>query len=631
MLERMFAKVVFPIELELNEKVQPNRRPIKAVLFRANVRSIAAPFGSDKPVVIDKQALKKMDLSSLIGLPLHATPNLDGHWIETEGGRMYFPVGTITFASFIDDCVIGFGYLWDLDYPEIVESIREAARSGELAVSWEISDVVLDDEGDYYRILAFKPTGWALLRAENAAYKSLMPAIAAIANKEIYDPTTQDLKVLLDDHRLMHAYYATIRRGGEIFNWTLGEVVKMHAAIADEMLRRHIQHKRGEGLSRKLNEESLSLQTIPVFTDEVRRNVQQVLEVDKDIVAKLFESYEHHEKVTIDELDLDVSAIPLGVPIAVAIDKSVFAIVVFSKDRKFVAVIDVFKRPLPRKKFEGNADTKRKLQIASCVIDRLPELVVVPAYIAVTGSSLLTEAAKDLDLLILDNGKLMRLITAFQSDRPVHFTITDKPAGLSFPVYDLMLVKRVRPSIEPAWEEPQLVEHITISTRDIKSIVSARLRSLGDLEIYQPLAFVAAMPEKRGILRITDETATVETDEGEIFDVSNMLRDKPESCLEAVCEVWFDGNSFPFAVADCLWWNATKVSELPFLWRLAFVAKIADGFVLPKVDWVQISDPESITLNDFVLQDSNAPYGVPRLIIRNAKDNGGASDGRGNQ
>jgi hypothetical protein len=100
-----------------------------------------------------------------------------------------------------------------------------------------------------------------------------MPALAAIADKRTYDPRKVELKVLLDDHRIMHAYYATLMRGGTISNWTVAEVVQMHAKIADEMLARHVQHRRGEGYAKALNEESLSKQAFKFFTDEVANSV----------------------------------------------------------------------------------------------------------------------------------------------------------------------------------------------------------------------------------------------------------------------------------------------------------------------------------------------------------------------
>lgn len=619
MIERLEAKVVFPIELEISEEAKPNKRPIKAVLFRAGVKSIAAPFGSDKPVVIDNGALRSLDLSVLVGLPLHATPNLDSHWVLVGDRKIYYPVGTITMATFKNGCVIGSGYLWDSDYPEIVDAIRQAAQLGELAVSWEISDVVMSDEGDYYRIHAFKPTGWALLKSEYAAYKSLMPAIAAIADKRTYDPTVQDTKVLLDDHRIMHAYYATLRRGGTINNWTLSEVVKFHAAIVDEMLRRHIQHKRGEGLSRKLNEESLQLQSIPIFTDEVSlSSVQEIVELDRETIKALLKAHERHEKFKASDLGVDIKAIPVGVPIAVSHDDKIHLVCVISKDSKFVVVCEKFNKPLPKSRIESEMNfIKSDLPIAVSVIESLPETIVIPGYIAVTGSSLLTQASNDLDLLVLDNGKFDKLASCFNTNKPVHVTLTTIPAGLAFPVYDLVLVKRVRSALHPIYEHPKLVEHKTVEVPNVRSFVAARMRSLGDLDIYPSSVFVSTtVPLKRGLLHVTESDAFIETDEDEVIDVGYLVQHRPESCLEATCEVWFvDGSEFPFAVADCLWWNATKVAELPFAWRLAFVDKFADRFVLPKINWSQIYDQDAIGAEKFVLQDPQAPYGVARLVV----------------
>jgi hypothetical protein len=140
-----------------------------------------------------------------------------------------------------------------------------------------------------------------------------MPALAAIADKRTYDPRAVDLKILLDDHRIMHAYYATLMRGGTISNWTVSEVVKMHARIADEMLARHVQHRRGDGYAKALNEESLSKQVFRFFTDEVVNSFVDVwVHDDESEVKSWIRSAEKHQYIELSEFP----KVPEGLPVA---------------------------------------------------------------------------------------------------------------------------------------------------------------------------------------------------------------------------------------------------------------------------------------------------------------------------
>jgi hypothetical protein len=68
-------------------------------------------------------------------------------------------------------------------------------------------------------------------------------------------------------------------------------------------------------------------------------------------------------------------------------------------------------------------------------------------------------------------------------------------------------------------------------------------------------------------------------------------------------------------VADCLWWNATKVAELPFPWRLSFAQKISDALVMPLVKWHVVWSPKEAPKPPFILQDSQAVYDAGRIVI----------------
>jgi hypothetical protein len=608
---------LFPIQFDLGEP-QPNRRPFVATLFRADVTSLAPPIGSDRPVRITHAALRALDLNKLIGLPIHATPNLDGHWLERAGNRIVLPVGAITAASLQGDVVIGAGVLWDRDHPELVNRIKVLSDQGKLAVSWEIEGVVLQDADDHYRILQFIPTGFALLSADVAAYRALMPALAALANKEHYDPTTLPTEVLLDDHRLLHAYYATIRRGREVTGWTLSQVVRFHAAVVDEMLLRHLRHHRGEGFSRQLNEESLRLQVLPIFTDEVWSSLQGVFVVSEKVAKEWQRSAERHERI---ELTSPPQDQPIGMPLGLAVGDYILAAIAFARKngKTFLAFLDIPQRPIPVKAVAAKADSRReKIRRASAVLSELPDTIVLPGYVAVTGSSLLTDHAADLDLLILDDGQWTKLRNAFAVSKPIHVVLTKQPAGLSVPVYDLVLVKRVRAPIEPADEPLSLCPHRTVvlSEDQIASFLAARMRSLGDLPIY-PLAgwFSDRVPTERALLILSREECRAELSEGAIVPMDELAAALPASCLSATCEVWWlDGE---WHLADCLWWNATRVAELPFSWRLSFVGKLSAALGLPVVPWQTISETHKApSAPIFVFTDGQNPYAAGRWVLQ---------------
>jgi hypothetical protein len=618
---------LFPIQFDLGEP-QPNRRPFVATLFRADVTSLAPPIGSDRPVRITHAALQALDLNKLIGLPIHATPNLDGHWLERAGNRIVLPVGAITAASLQGDVVIGAGVLWDRDHPELVNRIKALSDQGKLAVSWEIEGVVLQDADDHYRILQFIPTGFALLSADVAAYRALMPALAALANKEHYDPTTLPTEVLLDDHRLLHAYYATIRRGKEVTGWTLSQVVRFHAAVVDEMLLRHLRHHRGEGFSRQLNEESLRLQALPIFTDEVWSSLQGVWVVSEKTAKEWQRSAEHHERIELTNPPQDQ---PTGAPLGLAVGDYILAAVAIVRKhgKTYLAFLDVPKRPIPVKAVVAKASRRQeKLQRASAVLSELPDTIVLPGYVAVTGSSLLTDHAADLDLLILDDGQWTKLRDAFAVSKPVHIVLTKQPSGLSVPVYDLVLVKRVRAPIEPADEPPSLCPHRTIVLPEdqVASFLAARMRSLGDLSIY-PLAgwFSDKVPTERALLLLSREGCRAELSEGAIVPMDELATALPASCLSATCEVWWlDGE---WHLADCLWWNATRVAELPFPWRLSFVGKLSAALGLPVVPWQTVSEASRApSAPIFVFTDGQSPYAAGRWVVRRQRSDPGAQN-----
>ncbi len=244
-----------------------------------------------------------------------------------------------------------------------------------------------------------------------------------------------------------------------------------------------------------------------------------------------------------------------------------------------------------------------------------------PRYIAITDChhrfSIVDASSKRHRLLICDNGVFQKLSSYFDSPN-IHWTLTDKPVGLAIPVYDVILVKRVRQPIEPVADEftKRLVEHTTMQVSDVKGFVAARMRSLGDLDVYPPSVFITTtIPTRCGLLKVTKEAAEIHCDEGEILPFNHIIVAKPASCLSAVAEVWLTDSGL-WTIADYLWWNATKVADLPFPWRLSFVNKLAEAFMMPVADWRLLASVSELPSSAFILQDAQAVYGAERLVVK---------------
>ena len=622
-------RIVWPISwTESSLEPGPNRRPFKAVLFRADVSSVRTPLGGRRAVRIHPSALKALDLDKLIGLPIHVVPTLDHHWIETDGENPQFiSIGAIVSVAMIGDgdAIIGEGYLWDRDFPDIVQKVVEAGKKGLLAVSWEIVnvEVAADDSGEFDWILKFEPVGFAFLQAKYAAYRDRMPVLAALQNKESYDPSSLPLSTLLDDHRLLHAFYSNLQRGEDVGDWTVSEVISLHAQVVDEMFKRHVTHNRGDGLSRKLNDESIQKQRFKFYSDELEREIVGFCEIDKSLLEKFRQCYDEREPI---EIRADALCdLPEGKPFYIADENFVYGIGAFATfdGRCYLSIQVLYNRPLSRERIAADFEEwKSKASRAVATFAKLPEVIVIPGYIAVTGSSLVADRQNDLDLLVLDNARFERLKKQIEVrfNVPVEVTVTDQPAGLSLPAYDLILVRRdfitpTRPSVDES--DFRLAELPTLRFRD--DLVARKIRSLADdEELFAPLAFAAYPPVTRTLLTLSrDGIREWVTDEGNELEIPSSL-ELPDNCNMIVAEVWIADKGYQ--VADVLYWNATFVSLLPFMWRRKFIAKVANAFGFDVVDWIPFSTDEALKsllekVDAVVVQDGSSIYGSGRWLV----------------
>jgi hypothetical protein len=80
-------------------------------------------------------------------------------------------------------------------------------------------------------------------------------------------------------------------------------------------------------------------------------------------------------------------------------------------------------------------------------------------------------------------------------------------------------VKRPRRPIIPINEPEKLAPHSTVRVDDdLNSFLSARMRSLGDLDVYPVCVYCTDMiPQRRGLLKADGNSVEIITDEDEVI------------------------------------------------------------------------------------------------------------------
>ena len=69
-----------------------------------------------------------------------------------------------------------------------------------------------------------------------------METIELLKDKETYDTSKLGTKVLLDDHRISHAWWSAILKGKKIKGWSKEDVYNTHKLIAKEIVKRGFEH-----------------------------------------------------------------------------------------------------------------------------------------------------------------------------------------------------------------------------------------------------------------------------------------------------------------------------------------------------------------------------------------------------
>jgi hypothetical protein len=141
-----------------------NRLKFKGVLAHLGEVSDKAPSGSRGHRVFLSPEKTRQIISSLKGQGINAQEDLAGHNYQNK-------IGVITSARLLGKAIHVSGFLWDRDFPLIVDKI-EAAEEG-LGMSYEIADAFVPDmHADVWEICPKFFTGASVLLREKAANKN---------------------------------------------------------------------------------------------------------------------------------------------------------------------------------------------------------------------------------------------------------------------------------------------------------------------------------------------------------------------------------------------------------------------------------------------------------------------------
>lgn len=140
-----------------------NRRQFTGVLTILDRPSDRNPSGSRSRRIVLTRKATEAALHTLIGKGVNADSTLRRH-------NPTRPCGRITGAEIIGDELHVSGYLYEDDFPLIVERI--AAEAEDCGMSYEATDCLVRDMRDeVWTIDRFKFTGASILKRDRAAYR----------------------------------------------------------------------------------------------------------------------------------------------------------------------------------------------------------------------------------------------------------------------------------------------------------------------------------------------------------------------------------------------------------------------------------------------------------------------------
>ena len=183
------AVVFSALAMEIPDQVSdhPNQTPFKGVLTRLDEPSDNPLNGSSGKCVILPKAVAEKALSSLLGMGIDATHNLDGHDVKNK-------IGLITAATIVGNAIHIEGFFYGADFPDEIKRIQ--AEKSQLGFSYEAQAHIRSMNDDPLVIKNCVFTGAAVLYKDKAAYTST--SLSATKNSES-NPMTPEEKKMFED------------------------------------------------------------------------------------------------------------------------------------------------------------------------------------------------------------------------------------------------------------------------------------------------------------------------------------------------------------------------------------------------------------------------------------------------
>jgi hypothetical protein len=165
----------------------PNQTPFKGVLTRIDEPSDNPLSGSHGKCVILPKSVAEKALSSLLGMAIDSTPNLDGHDVRSK-------IGLITAATIVGNEIQIQGFFYGADFPSEVKRIQ--AEKSQLGFSYEAQAHIRSMNDDPLVIKDCVFTGAAVLYKDKAAYTTTSLSANKLLENE---PMTPEEKKVFED------------------------------------------------------------------------------------------------------------------------------------------------------------------------------------------------------------------------------------------------------------------------------------------------------------------------------------------------------------------------------------------------------------------------------------------------
>jgi hypothetical protein len=192
------------VALPLDQGGHPNASPFEGVLTRLDEPSDKAPSGADGHRVCIPRATAEAALPTLIGMAVDFRSDFKGHDSRAK-------CGVITEAWIDGQDLLVRGHLYARDFAAEVAQMRQLSRAQRLGLSFEITEVTVDDiRAAVWELCQLTFTGAAILERASAAYEQTR-LIAAQRQEDVmpFSALTQQLSAVSEQLDGMRSTLAT--------------------------------------------------------------------------------------------------------------------------------------------------------------------------------------------------------------------------------------------------------------------------------------------------------------------------------------------------------------------------------------------------------------------------------------